>query len=198
MAARISPFDPTGPYAAELYRQAAHTGQVPILFLHRRLAGGGDLQLLEWLEPLTGEPDPRQRPTPNTAASDLPPHELAVQFHRDLATPADSHAELARIVHLVHDRARHELAWCGPLDDNPANVMRGADGRLVVIDLYYADGPRLYATAFEDPDQIVATIPADQRRYLDQIPITSAGGWQPGEQERLRTLIAEADARAQS
>lgn len=28
-AARISPFDPTGPYTAALYRQAGHTRQVP-------------------------------------------------------------------------------------------------------------------------------------------------------------------------
>lgn len=154
-----------------------------------------------WGEPstdaVTSTPDLNHL-TAGSHSGDLPAHELAVQFHRDLASPADSHAELAWIVHLVHDRAHAELAWCGPLDDNPATVMRGADGQLVVIDLYHADGPRLFATAFEDPDQIVAAIPADQRRHLDQIPITSAGGWQPGEQERLRTLVAEADARAQS
>ena len=40
-AARISPFDPTGPYSAALYREAAHTRQVPNLFAHRRLTGGG-------------------------------------------------------------------------------------------------------------------------------------------------------------
>src|SRR5689334_12579525 len=51
-AARISPFDPTGPYSAALYREAAHTGQVPKLFAHRRLTGGGDLQVLEWLRPV--------------------------------------------------------------------------------------------------------------------------------------------------
>jgi hypothetical protein len=41
----------------------------------------------------------------------------------------------------VHERARREVPWCGPLDHDPANVMRGADGRLVVADLFYADGP---------------------------------------------------------
>src|SRR5690606_20042766 len=49
-AARISPFDPTGPYAAALYREAAHTRQVPELYAHCRLTGGGDLQVLEWLQ----------------------------------------------------------------------------------------------------------------------------------------------------
>src|SRR3954449_5281805 len=51
-AARISPFDPTGPYSAALYREAAHPRQVPELFAHRRLVGGGDLQLMDWLRPV--------------------------------------------------------------------------------------------------------------------------------------------------
>ena len=46
-AARISPFDPTGPYTAALYRQARHARQVPELFAHHRLVGGGDLQVME-------------------------------------------------------------------------------------------------------------------------------------------------------
>lgn len=39
IVARISPFDPVGPYTAQLYRAAAHTSQVPRLYAHRRLAG---------------------------------------------------------------------------------------------------------------------------------------------------------------
>jgi hypothetical protein len=64
VAARISPFDPTGPYAAELYREAAHTRQVPALFGHRRLTGGGDLQMLEWLEPVAEAGPLFMRPLP--------------------------------------------------------------------------------------------------------------------------------------
>ena len=45
-AARISAFDPTGPYNAALYRQAEHTRQVPKLVTHDRLVGGGDLQVI--------------------------------------------------------------------------------------------------------------------------------------------------------
>jgi hypothetical protein len=51
-AARISPFDPTGPHAVALYRSAAHTRQVPELFSHEQLAGGGDLQVMELLQPV--------------------------------------------------------------------------------------------------------------------------------------------------
>jgi len=48
-AARISPFDPTGPYNTAPYRQAEHTRQVPRLFTHHRLLGGGDLQRRRWM-----------------------------------------------------------------------------------------------------------------------------------------------------
>lgn len=174
-AARISPFDPTGPYAAALYREAAHTRQVPQLYEHRRLAGGGDLQILEWLTP-------------------VPPEE-AVTFHRAIAERAAEVGELADVVARVHARARRELPWCGPLDDNPSNVMRAADGRLVVIDLFYADGPDLYATAATDPDLVVARIPEVERRFMTEIPLTSSGPWPREAREAMRAGLAAADAR---
>ena len=89
-AARISPFDPTGPYSAMLYSQAAHTRQVPALVAHRRLAGGGDLQILDWLTP-AGE------------------HE-AVAFHQAIAANSPDVADLAGIVRRVHERARQQGA----------------------------------------------------------------------------------------
>jgi hypothetical protein len=99
------------------------------------------------------------------------------------------------VVRRVHERARRELPWCGPLDHNPANVMRAADGRLVVADLFYADGPNLYATAATDPDLIVATIPEAERRFMTEIPMAASGPWEPGAREALRAGLAEADAR---
>src|SRR5699024_908534 len=45
VVARISPFDPVGPYTARLYREAAGTELVPRLLAHHRLAGGADLQV---------------------------------------------------------------------------------------------------------------------------------------------------------
>ena len=175
VAARISPFDPTGPYSASLYERAGHTGQVPRLFGHRRLSGGGDLQLLEWLEP-AGE------------------HE-AVEFQRAIALASPEVAELAAAIHLVHQQARRELPWCGPLDTNPANVMRAADGRLVVTDLFYADGPNLYATAWSNPDLVVARIPESERRFMTEIPTAHSGPWEMGTREEMRQLLKAADAR---
>ena len=174
-AARISPFDPTGPYAAALYREAAHTRQVPELFAHHRLTGGGDLQVLEWLEP-------------------VPEHE-GVAFHLAIAEGAREVADLVEVVRRVHERARRELPWCGPLDNNPNNVMRSADGRVVVLDLFYADGPALYPTAAADPDVVVALIPEVERRFMTEIPLASSGPWQQAERESMRASLAAADAR---
>ncbi len=174
-AARISPFDPTGPYSAALYQQAAHTGQVPKLFAHRRLAGGGDLQVMEWLDPV--------------------PQEEAAAFHRAIAQRLPQVADLTDVVTRVHEQARRELPWCGPLDTNPANVMRARDGRLVVADLFYADGPNLYATAVTDPDLVVARIPQDQRRFMTEIPLSASGPWKPDKREAMRAGLAAADAR---
>jgi hypothetical protein len=73
--------------------------------------------------------------------------------------------------------------------------MRATDGRLVVADLYYADGPNLYATAAADPDLVVARIPEDQRRFMTEIPMASSGPWDPRAQEAMRAGLAAADAR---
>lgn len=175
LAARVSPFDPAGPYSALLYRMAAHTRQVPELIDHRVLGGGADLTVMEYLEPV--------------------PVEVGARFHRALADRDPSVAVLAELIDEVHARARAEQPWWGPLDDNPANIMRGADGRLVVADLFYADGPALYATARTDPDRIVRDYPEHQRRHMTELPLAGSGGWPSGDAEHMRDLLADADRR---
>ncbi|MEE1650125.1 methyltransferase domain-containing protein [Brachybacterium sp. J144] len=173
LAARISPFDPVGPYTARLYAEAAPTGAVPRLERHLRLSGGADLQVMELLQPVGAE----------EASAFL---ERVHRGDGDLAA-------LAAIVRTVHAAARAELAWCGPLDTNPSNVMRGSDGRLVLIDPFYADGPALYGMAHEDPDRFVTTLPPEQRRHLTEIPLAESGPWPEAEREALRTRLAAAD-----
>lgn len=174
MAVRISPFDPTGPYTAELYHEAAHTRQVPQLFAHRRLVGGGDLQVMEWLEAVD-EQD-------------------AIRFHQVIENREESVAELVDIVRRIHERALRELPWCGPLDQNPSNVMRGADGRLVVCDLFYADGPDLYQTAATNPEIVAERIPETERRFMTEIPLAASGPWDAAERESMRAGLAAVDA----
>jgi hypothetical protein len=173
LAARISPFDPTGPYSAALYRAAAHTRQVPRLLAHRRLSGGGDLQVMEFLTPV--------------------PEAEADEFHRSIRERSPEVAELTEAIDRIHHQARQELPWCGPLDHNPANVMRTADGRLVVADLFYADGPNLYATAAASPTEVAARIPERERRFMTEIPLAASGPWKPGEQSAMRAGLAAAD-----
>jgi hypothetical protein len=174
--ARISPFDPAGPYVAAFYREASYTGQVPRLFAHHRLTGGGDFQLMEPLRPV--------------------PEVEAAAFHDAIAARAPEVADLVDVVHRVHQRAQAELPWCGPLDDNPDNVMRTADGRLVIADLFSADGPKLYATAVSDPDLVVARIPEAERRFMTEIPLANTGSWEPAVRESMRAGLAAADARS--
>lgn len=172
VVARISPFDPVGPHTARLYREAAGTGRVPRLFAHRRLAGGGDLQVMERLAPV--------------------PVSDAVDFLTRLAVDADF-AELTAVVARVHADAVRELPWCGPLDTNPSNVMQTTSGRLVLTDPYYADGPDLYATAESDPDRVVALIPENERRFMTEIPLADSGPWKPADRKALRDKLRRAD-----
>lgn len=153
------PVRPGRPVHGGAYREAAHTRQVPRLFAHRRLVGGGDLQVMEWLRPVA--------------------EDEAVAFHRALAGRAPEVAGLVDIVCRVHERAVPELPWCGPLDHNPANVMRAPDGRLVAADLFYADGPNLYAAAATNPDLVVARIPEAQRRFMTEMPLAASGRGNP-------------------
>ena len=176
MAVRISPFDPTGPYTAALYREAAHTRQVPQLFAHRRLVGGGDLQAMEWLEAVD-EHD-------------------AIGFHRAIENGDETVAELVGIVRRIHAEALQELPWCGPLDQNPSNVMRGSDSRLVACDLFYADGPALYAAAAANPQLVAERIPESERRFMTEIPLAASGPWDAAEREAMRTGLAKIDAQA--
>ena len=172
LVARLSPFDPVGPFTARLYEQAAGTGRTPRLHLHRLLSGGADLQVMERLLPV--------------------PSEEAATF---LEQVARQEPELAAVVRRVHEEAQQALAWCGPLDTNPSNVMRSTDGQLVMIDPYYADGPNLYAQAGEDPDRFVTTIPASRRHHLTEIPLTESGPWPAAAREALAQSLLEADRR---
>lgn len=175
VVARISPFDPVGPYTARLYAEAAQSGQVPELITRQRLLGGGDLQVMERL----------------TA---VPESEAEVVLGR-FAEPTPELEDLAAIVARIHRDAQRHLPWCGPLDTNPSNVMRASAGGLVLTDPFYADGENLYATAEQDPDRLVALIPADERRFMTEIPLTYSGPWAPEAREALREKLRLADER---
>lgn len=176
LVVRISPFDPVGPYTAALYHEAARTGRVSAMHAHRRLAGGGDLQMLERLASA--------------------PEDVARAFGRSIRTGAADVAELVATVARIHAAALRDLPWCGPLDTNPSNVVLRADGSPVLIDPFFADGPGLYATAGRDPDLFVTRIPQAQRRFMTEIPLAVSGPWPEAERAAMRDALAAADARS--
>lgn len=170
-AARLSPFDPCAPYAARFYREAAHTGQVPRLDLELALEGGGHALVMEYLTPVD-----------ETTA-------------RAFLADVRGASALAQILASVHASARRELPWCGPVDDNPASVMRGSDGRLVLVDPFFADGPHLYGSILTDAAAVARSIPPEQRRHLLDIPLAGSGPWDEEVRERMRRALADADRR---
>lgn len=176
-AARISPFDPAARYTALLYSRAAGTRQVPALVAQRSLAGGAELTVMEFLRPV--------------------PQATAAEFLRAITRRDAEVAELADTIAEVHALGAQEQPWWGPVDSNPANVMRGNDHRLVVSDLFYADGPRLYAAARTDPDRVVRDYPPERRAHFTELPLTSSGGWSEPDRASMRAGLHAADARAQ-
>lgn len=178
VVARISPFDPVGPYTARLYREAAGTGRVPAIYAHRRLAGGGDVQILEKLTAVGADE--------------------AALFLKRLTSGDAELSELAAITASLHRDAQRELPWCGPLDSNPSNVMRTRSGRLVLTDPYYADGPSLYATAEAHPEIVAGRIPEGERRFMTEIPLACSGPWSLDDREAMREALAREDARAET
>lgn len=172
LAARISPFDPVAPYTAELFRRAAGTRLVPTLHAYVELEGGAVCTFMERLEPV--------------------PPETAVGFFAALEARLPRMRELAAALDQVHAEAAAELPWCGPIDSNPSNVMaRG--GELVLTDPFYADGPNLYGSLATDASVVARSIPPERRRHMFELPMAESGPWDPGERERLRSSLAEAD-----
>jgi pimeloyl-ACP methyl ester carboxylesterase len=174
LAARISPFDPTAPYTCALFRRAAATGQVPVLHAFLELEGGAVCSVMDRLHPVG--------------------HDEGAAFFRALAAREPEVADLVAAIDEVLATAREELPWCGPLDPNPANVMRRDTGALVLTDPFYADGPNLYGSILTDPMVVARTIPAVRRRHMLELPLAESGPWDPAEQERMRAALARADA----
>ncbi|MFT4224907.1 hypothetical protein [Micropruina sp.] len=177
LAARVSPFDPACAFTVALYREGAGNRYLPRLDAHRNLDGGGQLMVMELL--------------------DAVPADDAQQWHRRLHDPAAHRADpglaaAAALIDGVHRRAEAELPWCGPLDDNPGNVMRDAAGRAKFVDLFYVQGLVLYDKALTAPAEVVAALPAELRRHMFEIPAIGREA-SPDELVRMRAAIAAAD-----
>ncbi|BDI22996.1 hypothetical protein [Herbiconiux sp. L3-i23] len=174
LAARISPFDPTAAFTADLYRAGRHTGWFPTLFLERSLAGGANLLLMEFLHPA----DPA----------------VGMEVHRRRREKDPGIKNAADLIEQVHADASRTLPWCGPIDDNPANITTSADGSPRITDPYYAAGPALYGAILDAPLEVARTIPAAQRQHILEIPMDSTGRWEQQQVAKMRDNLARADA----
>ncbi len=177
IAARISPFDPACVFTVSLYRKGAGNRYLPRLDAHRRLDGGGHLIVMELLDAM--------------------PVDEARSWHQRLHDPAAHRvdpdlAAVAALIDDVHRRAETGLPWCGPLDDNPSNVMRGRAGQATFVDLFYVQGLVLYDKALTAPVEVAAVIPADLRRHMFEIPALQREAG-PDEVGRMRAAMAAAD-----
>jgi hypothetical protein len=175
LAARICPFDPVAPYTAELFRRAAGTAQVPVLHAYVALEGGAVCTVMERLYAVE--------------------EDRAATFFRRLDEPTPELAALAQVLTEVYAEAARDLPWCGPIDPNPANVMRRANGELVLTDPFYADGPHLYGSLHTDPSQVARRIPPEQRRHMFELPLAESGPWDEDERRLLRSALEQADQR---
>lgn len=176
-AARVSPFDPACRFTVRLYRQGAGNPYLPRLDADRRLHGGGCLMLMEFLEPVdAGEA-----------------HHWFARLHDPATSDADL-AAAARLIERIHRSAQAELAWCGPLDDNPSNVMRAPGHRIRFVDPYYMQGVVLYGKALTAPEEVVAALPAECRRHMLEIPAVRREA-SPDEIDRMRAGLRAGDRR---
>ncbi|MCI1262794.1 MAG: hypothetical protein LKG20_11085 [Tetrasphaera jenkinsii] len=137
------------------------------------LEGGGHLMVMEFLHPVTDD--------------------VAATFSKQLVSGSGEFEELLAIVTTVHQTARRDLPWCGPLDLNPSNVMAHADGSLVLTDPFFADGTVLYPLLRTDPVAVARAFPPDARRYMLELPLAWSGPWDEEERERMRRGLAQAD-----
>jgi hypothetical protein len=174
LAARITPFDPVAPYTAQLFREAATTGQVPVLHAYVELDGGAVCTVMELLHPVS--------------------EERAADFFRRLEAREPGLAALAEVIDRVLARARAELPWCGPLDPNPDNVMARDDGTLVLTDPFFADGPNLYGSLTTDAHLVARAIAPEVRRHMFDLPLAWTGPWDPRDRARMEAALAAADA----
>jgi hypothetical protein len=175
LAARISPFDPVAPYTMRLFGEAAGTRQVPVLHAHRDLEGGAVLTVMEFLLP--AEPD------------------QAAAFFQALEERRPEVADLAEAIERILAIATDDLPWCHRVDPTPANVMRRADGGLVLTDPFFAEGEHLYGSLLTDASVVARIFPPDRRRHMFDLPLTESGPWDPVGREVMRAALAAADAR---
>jgi hypothetical protein len=78
--------------------------------------------------------------------------------------------EVRRAAQLIDARYRKSTPWWDGFDLNESHIRRAADGRLVLIDVFWMDGESLYGKILEDVAEVHRRIPPERMRHALEIP----------------------------
>ncbi|MDA1358274.1 hypothetical protein O1R50_01465 [Glycomyces luteolus] len=151
LAARVSPFEPAYAVFVSLCRSLPGNPLLPRIELDSPLEGGGRLSVMEFLAPSDAD----------QAAS--------VWKRWDEPEADDPVIAVRREAERLNKEAAQAIPYWGGLDRNPSNVMATPAGEPRLVDLFYADGLAIYPDLLADPAKVLASFPAELRRYMAEI-----------------------------
>ncbi|SDK64429.1 hypothetical protein SAMN05216298_0954 [Glycomyces sambucus] len=151
LVARVCAFEPGYGVFVELCRKLSGHPMLPRVDFDAELRGGGRVTVMEALMPASDE----ERAT--------------VTERWDAAESGDPVAAVRSEAERLNAAAAQSIPFWGGLDRNPGNVMRRADGGLVLVDLFFAEGRDIYRALTEDPERVAAAFPADERVFICEI-----------------------------
>ncbi|MEU5870196.1 hypothetical protein AB0A73_01390 [Glycomyces sp. NPDC047369] len=153
LVARVCPFEPGYGVFTELCGLLAGHPMLPRIEFDAELSGGGRITVMEALMPASAE------------------ERDSVMRRWDAAEPSDPVTAVRTEAERLDAAAARVVPFWGGLDRKSAHVMRRADGDLVLLDLFYAEGLEIYRALVEEPAVIAAAFPADQREFMCDIAV---------------------------
>ncbi|QSB04783.1 hypothetical protein [Natronoglycomyces albus] len=149
--ARVSPFELAYGVFVELCRRLEGHPLLPRVDVDVPLRGGGRLTAMEFLLPVEREEAAAVIQRWDTVCSGDPITQVRVEAER------------------LDAEAASAIPYWGGLDLNRNNVMKDASGQFKLVDLFFAEGAKIYRLLRNDPAQIAARFTPDQREYMCEI-----------------------------
>jgi hypothetical protein len=153
LVARVCAFEPGYGVFVDLCRTLPGHAMLPRIEFDTELSGGGRVTVMESLLPASDE------------------DRAAIVARWDAAEAGDPVASVRAEAERLDAEASRSIPFWGGLDRNPGNVMRRADGQLVLVDLFYANGIEIYKALLEEPSRIAAAFPASKRVFICDIAV---------------------------
>ncbi|MFC4336975.1 hypothetical protein [Salininema proteolyticum] len=150
-AARVSPCEPAYGVFTDLCRALPGNELLPVIDVDVALDGGGRFTAMEFM-----------RPVEAGAAADL-------KERWERAADGDPVSEVRRAAERLNAEAERSIPYWGGLDLNPGNIMADAAGEPRFVDLFFADGERIFQALMAGPEELEKRIPWGERRYLTEI-----------------------------